>query len=54
MNDRDWEKFFALLEKIINIPGSWQEKRDEVRSSAESEGCVNNLDEFLSWFQYYE
>lgn len=48
MNEKDWERFSALLEKIINnMGGSFQEKKAEVVRQIGDDG---NLNEFLSWF----
>lgn len=50
MNDKEWEKFFELIDKIVNMEGTWQEKRATVLDQARVEGSVVNLDEFLGWF----
>lgn len=49
MNDRDWERFFDLVEKILKMPGTWQEKRDLV--NREGERSSADWEEFISWFQ---
>jgi hypothetical protein len=51
LSEREWEKFFELLDKIAgSSEGSWEERRDDVRSEAESRGSSGNLEEFVNWF----
>lgn len=51
MTDREWEKFFELLEKAVNLDtgGSWQDKRDEILRRA-SDSDKGNLSELANWF----
>jgi hypothetical protein len=48
---KEWETFFDLLDKIVNGPGSWQDKIDEVQIQAKANGSELSLDEFAEWFQ---
>jgi hypothetical protein len=49
MTERDWDTFFDLLGKIINLPGkSADEKADEVRDQASRRQSQGDLDEFLA------
>lgn len=53
MSDKEWEKFFDLLEKVTTPSAgqSWQERKEEVLSKAidcAGDGC---LEEFNGWFQ---
>ena len=50
LSEEDWERFFALLGKIVNQGGSYQEKRDEVRKKAEVHAATEDFEEFVSWF----
>lgn len=51
MSDTGLEKFFELLDKIIEMPGTWQEKRDVVLSQATDFGVSDSvLSEFANWF----
>jgi hypothetical protein len=52
MNERDWDKFFELLEQVTNLPGmTWQEKRGEVGAQAAARGAETALEEFSGWFE---
>lgn len=52
MNENEWDTFFGLLEKIVDLPNlSHDEKKDLVMSKASERGdnfemC---LEEFTSW-----
>jgi hypothetical protein len=48
MTEREWDTFFDLLRKIINLPGkSADEKAEEVRDQASRRQSEGDLDEFL-------
>lgn len=52
MTRREWETFFELLEKIVNMEGKTAtEKGEEVRAHAREEGeaAESNLSEFMAW-----
>jgi hypothetical protein len=52
MTPREWETFFALLEKIVNAPeGTYKEKAASVMLQAKNQGSETELNEFASWFQ---
>ena len=52
MLEGQWEKFFALLEQISNLPyATWQEKLEVVKRKAEQYGAETALEEFAGWFQ---
>lgn len=46
MSEKEWEQFSDLLSKIIDLPGSWQEKAEEVKANVDS----GALSEFCGWF----
>lgn len=51
MNTKQWEQFFALLCKIVDMPGmAFSDKAEEVIKRAKSENCSDALEEFVSWF----
>jgi hypothetical protein len=52
MSERDWDKFFELLEQIVSLPGmTWEEKRGEVSAQAAARGAETALAEFSGWFE---
>jgi hypothetical protein len=52
MSEKEWEKFFELLDKIVGLEGkSYQEKAAEVRERADLEAARTSLEEFLGWFE---
>lgn len=48
MSEKDWERFFELLDKIVALPGTWQEKKQMVVDRAEGES--SSFEEFTGWF----
>jgi co-chaperonin GroES (HSP10) len=51
MTDKEWEKFFDLMGKVVNLEGlSANEKAAEVRAQAVKSGDEVNLEEFTGWF----
>jgi len=52
MNDKDWEKFFELIDKIVAVPKgfTWRDRRDEVEGNADEFNSEGNFSEFLDWF----
>jgi hypothetical protein len=52
MNERDWDKFFELLERVVNLGEMpWGEKRDQVKAEAAARGAETALEEFSGWFE---
>lgn len=50
MSDREWEKFFELMGKIINLPNlTAMEKAALVREKAEQYASGNDLEEFATY-----
>lgn len=49
MSDRQWEKFFELLNAIVNGQGTAAEKAAEVARRAAANSSDGDLEEFLSW-----
>jgi hypothetical protein len=50
MTEREWEKFFELMGKIVSGGGSWQEKAEHVKDMAHVNGAETQLEEFAAWF----
>lgn len=52
MNQRQWEIFFDLLNRIVNDPSkpTWQEKKRSVLDAASNDTDSGNLGEFTGWF----
>jgi hypothetical protein len=54
MNERNWEKFFELVAKIVELPAqtgrTWQEMRDEVLAQASANVAEDSFEEFVGWF----
>ena len=49
MSDKEWEKFFELIDKIIDLPGvSANERGALIREKASENGSETNLQEFCS------
>lgn len=52
MTDTEWEKFFTLLRKVINLPKKTaNEKAAELKSEAEYHNAEGDLEEFVSLAQ---
>ena len=52
MLEGQWEKFFALLQQIRDLPyATWQEKLEVVKRKAEEYDAESALEEFAGWFQ---
>ena len=51
MSEKDWEKFFDLLQKIVDEPLAVCDKVENCKKAAEENGesAEQNLEEFLSW-----
>lgn len=49
MDEKDWQVFFGLLERIVSSDGTANEKAAEVCSQATQFSAGMYLDEFLSW-----
>lgn len=50
MIERDWEKLFEIINKIVDGPGSFKEKKEEVLAKAQEYNCDINFEEFVAWF----
>lgn len=47
MNNSDWQKFFELMDKIVNLPNlSWREKKDLVGEKSD------NLTDGVAWEEF--
>lgn len=51
MSEKEWERFFSLLEKIAAMGGTWKEKKQEVEAQASHHDAEMWLEEFTNWFQ---
>lgn len=49
MTEKDWVRFFDLIDKIVTMGGSWQEKRDEILRQADTYGARTHLEEIANW-----
>jgi hypothetical protein len=50
MNEEDWAKLAELLNEILDLPGSWEQKKTEFdRAMAEHNG-TEALEEIVSWY----
>ena len=47
---KEWEKFFELMERIVNGPGDWKEKAEQVKEYA-NHPDESTLEEFVGWFK---
>lgn len=51
MTDKEWEKFFQLLGKIVQLDGmSFNEKREATNLQAGLHSGDGDLEEFVSWY----
>lgn len=51
MSDKEWERFFDLMEKIVNHDGlAANEKASAVRAKAVETGNETSFEEFTGWF----
>lgn len=51
MNENDWDRFFDLLNEVVNLPNcTWKEKAAIVRHEAEERSAKDDLAEFTDWF----
>lgn len=50
MTEKDWEKFFELVDKIVDLPMPARDKAIEVEAKAEEYGSSTNFYEFCGWF----
>lgn len=49
MSEKEWEKLFELIGKVVNLPGmSADEKGQEIRRQAKEHGADGDLEEFVS------
>jgi hypothetical protein len=51
MTDKEWEKLFALIGKLVNLPMPANEKASLLKEEAESAGAMTDLEELASWLQ---
>ena len=52
MTEKEWDKFFELLDKIVSLKFStWQEKANQVKSQAIARDGEVDLEEFVGWFE---
>lgn len=45
-----WNDFFIKIEEIVNMEGTWREKRDTVREMVNECGGQTEFEEFIDWF----
>lgn len=50
LKPKEWEKFFELIDKIVNDGRPFSEKLTAVKDAAETNGSDVNLEEFVEWF----
>lgn len=54
ITDKDYERFFTTLEKIVNSPGPWKQKAAELVDKGREHGpssSDSDLSELSSWFE---
>lgn len=49
MNQADWEKLSELLDEAVMGDGSWQEKKEVIRTNLSQRG-YDALEELVEWF----
>lgn len=49
MSEKDWEKFFELIDKIVEQGNPFEEKKQDVLMKNKEYGNLN-FEEFVSWF----
>ncbi len=50
MNEKNWNMFFDLVERIIGLPyETWREKADRLLAEAKARGMVYELEEIAAW-----
>lgn len=49
MTEKEWEKLFDLINKVVDGNASYSEKRAELLAKASEYGAEINLGEFASW-----
>lgn len=50
MNAREWDELAELLEKVVKMPGTWQEKAATAKLELEKRGAEGLAEEFANWF----
>lgn len=51
MSEQDWDSFYYLLDKIVHSEcETFRDKARQVVKNADSYDRVNDLTEFLAWF----
>lgn len=50
MNAQHWEIFADLVERIVDMEGTWQEKRATVERAVCQHSTTERWEEFISWF----
>lgn len=51
LTDSEWDKLFELLDKLVNAPGAWRDKAEELHHQALARDYETVLTEFGGWFQ---
>ena len=51
MSENDWNEFAGLLSKIMAIPGTWNDKRNELVARSLEFDFNTNLGELVDWFE---
>ena len=50
MSEQEWAQFFDLLNKIVNMPGTYQEKVAKLDAAAEANDSIGEFEELLYWY----
>lgn len=50
MSEKDWEQFGELLQKIVAMEGTWQEKKEILNIKAKEFAFEVKLDEVICWY----
>ena len=54
MTEQDWDQFFGLVDKIVDIRGPWLNKAELIKRKANEFGAETGLNELLAWFEIME
>jgi hypothetical protein len=49
VSEKEWEKFFDMVDKIVNADGTAQEKSSLLLQKAKEYGTEVNLEELCAW-----
>lgn len=55
MNEKAIETLLDAIQAVVDMKGTWQEKRFAIEAQAETnKKCHYDLEEFLAWFESTE